>query len=269
MILVILIGFISYTAFPAIQTFGLTAFFNSESWNPDLQHWGIWPLLITSLSLTIGSVCLATPLGILLAYYQLAYAQSYLSRIIQGILDIASGIPSVVYGFWGLTFLIPALAHWSHTGQGQGILAGSLLLAMMLIPIAAIVARNAFQAVPKEILIAGHALGLRKSTVWLKVMLPAAKQGILSGAIIQMTRALGETMAILMVCGNVIALPIEPFLSVKALTANIARDMGEASDLHRSALFATGLFLLIVIFLLIGIQFLLEKKYMGSNARTS
>lgn len=245
------------------------AFFSTDPWNPDHQDWGIWPLLITSLCLTIGSVGLATPLGILLAYYQLAYAHPYVARFLQGLLDIASGVPSVVYGFWGLTFLVPALAHFSETGQGQGLLAGCLLLSLILTPIAAIVARNSLQAVPKDLHIAGHALGLKKSSIWIKLILPAAKKGIFSGIIIQTTRALGETMAILMVCGNVINLPLEPFLSVKALTANIARDMGEADDLHRSALFATGLFLLFAIFILMVIQRFSEKNITGAYAKLS
>lgn len=260
MILACLVTFIFQAALPFFQNFGFLAFFEITSWNPETQHWGLWPLLITSLTLSLSSVCLATPIGIILAYVQLAYTGPVLSRFIQGILDIASGIPSVVYGFWGLTFLIPAIARYSSTGQGQGVLAGTLLLSMMLVPIAALVARNAFMAVPKELIWAGHALGIRKHILWLKVILPAAKHGLISGIIIQMTRALGETMAVLMVCGNVITFPFEPFISVRALTANIARDMGEASDLHRSALFATGLFLLTLVFILIALHLLFQKR---------
>lgn len=241
--------FISKEAFPVLRSVGIKAFFLDSSWNPSEQAYNILPMLLGSLFVTLGSVALAAPLGIISAIFCHYYAPNWLASVYRRLIELLAGIPSVVYGFWGLVVLVP-LINRIHA-PGASLLAGICVLAVMILPTMALVADASLAQVPSEYILGAASLGLsRWGTVW-GVAIPAAKSGLLAGGVLQMGRAMGETMAVVMVCGNVVQIPDSIFASIRTLTANIALEMAYALGNHRSALFFSGLMLIIVMSLLV------------------
>jgi phosphate transport system permease protein len=198
-----------------------------------------------SVASSIGALMIAGPVGVGAAVYCRYYCGPKQSSVLRQLLGLFAGIPSVVFGFWGLTTLVPLIGEWNP--PGASLLAGVLVLAMMIVPTVALTAHAALQAVPPSYLAAGHALGLRHSTLVLQVVLVAARSGILAGIVMALGRALGETMAMLMVSGNIVQVPSSVFDPVRSLAANIALEMAYAIGLHRSALYACGIALIAVV----------------------
>ncbi len=205
-------------------------------------------MIVSSLAVTIGALVLALPLGLGSAIFLEYYATPILAKGFGLLLHLLAGIPSVVFGLWGLTRLVPLIAQWQP--PGASLLAAILVLSLMILPTIALTSAAALSGVPDNLAAAGRATGLRRMTRIVYVFLPAARSGIISGTLLATARALGEAMAILMVAGNVVQNPSDLFESVRVLTANIALEMAYAMDVHRASLFASGLLLTILVWLL-------------------
>ena len=256
---VLLIGwFVLAEAIPALASIGLTRFFSDPSWHPTQGLYGLAPMLWGTLFATAGAVLLATPLGIAAGVFCNFYAPPPLARVYRRILELLAGIPSVVYGFWGLMVLVPLIGRLHP--PGPSLLAGILVLTLMTLPTIALTADAAISSVPDDYRRAAAALGLTRFATVRRVILPVAKSGLLTGVILQVGRALGETMAILMVCGNQVQTPRSVFDPIRTLTANIALEMAYATGSHRGALFVSGLLLLCVIVCLVLVADLVARR---------
>ncbi|MCP3961238.1 MAG: phosphate ABC transporter permease subunit PstC [bacterium] len=241
--------FLVVESFGALSGVGLLRFFSDPSWHPSAGAaegtFNLVPMLLGTLLTAAGAVLVATPLGLFSALFCRVYAPTAVARPYRRLIELLAGIPSVVYGFWGLVVLVPLIARFRP--PGASLLAGVLILALMILPTIALAADAALSGVPRRYLRGAAALGLGRWATLSGVALPAARSGIATGVILAAGRALGETMAVLMVCGNVVEMPASVFDPVRTLTANIALEMAYAVGDHRSALFVSGLFLLVLV----------------------
>lgn len=242
-VIVLLIAvFLIVEAWPALRRIGLARFFTDASWHPLSNRFRLLPMLVATALTTAGAMLIATPLGVGSAVFGRFYAPPAMAPWYRRLVELLAGIPSVVYGVWGLVVLVPLLAELG--GSGQSLLAATLILALMILPTIALTAEAALRAVPDEQIQAGAALGLGRWAIARRVALPAARGGIGAGLMLATARALGETMAVLMVAGNVAEMPDSIVAPVRTLTANIALEMGYATSEHRSVLFVSGLVLM-------------------------
>lgn len=228
-------------------------FLTGMEWRPELKKFGIGYMIIATLLSTLGALLIAVPLSILSAMAITELLPKKISNIVISVVELLSGIPSIIYGIFGLGVVVPWIANLPMNTQPQGnsLLAVSIVLSIMIIPTITAVAVSSLQAVPKRYKEASLALGATKMQTLTKVLLPAAKSGILAGIVLGMGRAIGETMAIVLVAGNVSGGMIDSiFAPIRPLTANIAVDMSYASGLHQQLLFSTALILFIFVFLL-------------------
>lgn len=219
-------------------------------------------MIIGSLAVTGGALVIAVPLGVATAAFLAELAPARLARLLRPAVDLLAGIPSVVYGFVGLTMLVPWIRE-TFGGPGFSVLAGSLLLGVMVLPTVVAISEDAIRAVPRSYREGSLALGATPWQTLTRVVLPAARPGIVAAAVLGMGRAIGETMAVLMVTGNVTALPNSPLAPTRTLTANIALEMGYASGRHQEALFATGIVLFVLIMALNTLAALARRKEAG------
>lgn len=258
-IMFFIVGFLLKESLPVLQKVGITAFFTDETWNPSEESYNLVPMIWGTILTTAGAVLLATPLGIISALFCQYYAPKAIASSYRRLIELLAGIPSVVYGFWGLVALVPLINRWQ--APGTSLLVGIAILTLMILPTIALVADATFAEVPQEYLLGASAMGLSNwGTIW-QIVLPVSKSGLLTGVVLETGRAIGETMAVLMVCGNVVQIPDRIFDPVRTLTANIALEMAYALDSHRSALFVSGLLLLsVIIILAIAIE-LVDKKW--------
>lgn len=244
--------------------FQLSNLVTDDDWSPKSQQFNLVPMIVGSLLATIGSAFLAAPLGIGVAIFLNYYAPRSVSWTVRRLIEMMAGVPSVVYGLWGMSVLVPLIAIYSPLEQGQSLLAGILILAFMTVPTIIVASDAAIQAVPASHIRGAAALGLgRSATVW-SIVVPSARFGLISAVILQFARAIGETMAVLMVCGNVVQTPNSIFAPVCTLTANIALEMGYADDHHRSVLFLSGLVGLAVVTVLMFTANLISKPRLSS-----
>ncbi len=245
LLLVLVVFFLLKEAWPVVQSGGWLRFFHAQGWYPLEQLFGMLPMIWASIAMALGAILLALPIGVASALFLLFYAPPSVAKIYRLLLNLLAGIPSVVFGLWGLTELVPIIATWH--APGTSLLAAILVLTLMIIPTVALTSVAALSAVPKELHAGAQALGLTRKTRIMSVIIPAAKAGIISGALLATARALGETMAVLMVAGNVVQTPSSLFDPVRALTANIALEMAYAMSDHRASLFAAGLLLTLIV----------------------
>lgn len=246
-VVLLILLFLAVEAAPVLHI-SVVRFFTDPSWNPGEGMYNLTPMLWGTLYAAGGALLLATPLGIASALFILFYAPPFAANIYGRLVELLAGIPSVVYGFWGLTALVP-LINQLHP-PGASLLAGILVLMLMILPTIALTAQAALLAVPGEYLRGAAALGLSRWGMIRGVILPAAKTGIVAGIMLAAGRAIGETMAVLMVTGNVVQQATSLFDPVRTLTANIALEMAYAVDDHRGALFVSGLALMLLIMIL-------------------
>lgn len=249
LVLLLMLVFISGEAWPALREIGIVSFFTDGAWNPNAEQaqFGMLPMIAASLAAACCAALLAVPCGIGIALFLHAYAPPPLALLLRRMLEILAGTPSVVYGFWGLVVLVPLIADLSSNGAGQCLLAGACVLALMTLPTVALASDAALAAVAEEQRQAARALGLSRWCMLRRVVLPQAAGGVAIAGILQIGRALGETMVVLMLCGNLVAWPDGPFAQVRTLTANIALEMGYAGSMHRSTLFVSALLLMLVL----------------------
>jgi phosphate transport system permease protein len=248
-IVVLIVVFLVVESLPVLRHTGLLAFFTDRSWNPAEGLYNLTPMLWGTLFAMTGSVLVATPLGVLSAVFCHYYAPPIVARLYRRLIELLAGIPSVVYGFWGLVTLVPLIGQLHP--PGPSLLAGILILTIMILPTIALMADAALAGVPPHYLQGAAALGLSRWATIRGVVFPAAKSGLFTGVILETGRAIGETMAILMVCGNVVQTPRSLFDPIRTLTANIALEMAFALGDHRSALFVSGLLLTVMIVALV------------------
>ncbi len=215
--------------------------FTLEGWYPEEGFYSLAPIVLGSVLVTLGSLLLALPVGLGCAIFIHFYVAPSLRRLFLLLLSVLGSIPSVVFGLWGLTRVVPQITAFQP--PGTSLLAAILVLAFMIVPTLALTAASALEGVQKNLMIGALALGLKRSSRIVHIALPAAKAGIFGGVLLALGRALGETMAILMVAGNVVQLPSSVFDPVRTLTTNIALEMSYAMDAHRSSLFFSGLLL--------------------------
>ncbi|MFN3161010.1 MAG: phosphate ABC transporter permease subunit PstC [Rubinisphaera brasiliensis] len=248
-VVLLILGFLFRDAAPALREIGLSRFLTDPSWHPLYGHFNLTPMIVATLVTSLGAVILAGPLGIASGVFVHFYAPSALAAWHRRIVELLAGIPSVVFGLWGLTVLAPMIAIWG--GSGQNLLTATIVLALMVLPTVAVFADNAVAAVPSESIRGAAALGMERWGIIWNIVLPQARTGIIAGVVLAMTRALGETMAVLMLAGNVVEMPTSLLSPGRTLNANIALELGYASTSHRSVLFVSGLILMLVVSLLV------------------
>lgn len=262
-VIVLLITFFLVSeALPVLRSVGVTRFFTDESWNPTGGLYNLTPMLTGTLLSMFGAVLVATPLGVLAAVFCHYYAPPMVAGLYRRLIELLAGIPSVVYGFWGLVVVVPLIGRLQP--PGPSLLAGILILTIMILPTIALMADASLANVPAHYLRGAAALGLSRWTTIRRVVFPAAKSGLFTGVILETGRAIGETMAILMVVGNVVQTPNSIFDPIRTLTANIALEMAYATGDHRSALFVSGLLLLVLIVALTAVaEWLSQEQIYG------
>ncbi len=250
--------FLFANGIPAIQKIGVADFLFGTKWKPGNDLYGIFPMILGSFYVTAGAVIVGVPVGLMTAVFLSKFCPEWLHKILKPAIDLLAGIPSVVYGFFGLMVIVPAVRN-VFGGNGSSILTASILLGMMILPTIISVSESALNAVPQSFYEGSRALGATHERSVFKTMLPAAKSGIMAGIILGIGRAIDETMAVIMVAGNQARIPDSILKGIRTLTANIVIEMGYATDLHREALIATGVVLFVFI-LLINLTFNLVKK---------
>ncbi len=250
--------FLFANGIPAMHKIGLTNFMFGTKWKPGNELYGIFPMIAGSLYVTAGAILTGVPVGLMTAIFLSKFCPKWLHKMLKPAIDLLAGIPSVVYGFFGLMVIVPFVRN-VFGGNGSSILTASLLLGMMILPTIISVSETALNAVPQSYYEGSRALGATHERSVFLTMLPAAKSGIMAGIILGIGRAIGETMAVIMVAGNQARLPDSVLKGVRTLTANIVIEMGYATDLHRESLIATGVVLFVFI-LLINLSFNLVKN---------
>lgn len=243
---------------PAIHKIGFRDFVLGKKWKPTNEIFGIFPMILGSLYVTAGAIIIGVPIGVFTAVYLAKYCPKRLYRFMKPAVDLLVGIPSVIYGFFGLVVLVPFVRD-TFGGDGNSIITASILLGIMILPSIITVSESAIRAVPDSYYEGALALGATKERSIFTAVVPAAKSGIFAGIILGIGRAIGETMAVIMVAGNQARVPDSILKGVRTLTANIVIEMGYATDLHREALIATGVVLFVFI-LMINFAFSFMKR---------
>ncbi|MDR2553016.1 MAG: phosphate ABC transporter permease subunit PstC [Treponema sp.] len=246
---------------PAVVRVGLPSFLGGIRWKPGAGLYGIAPMILGSLYAAAGALALGVPGGLLSAVFMARFCGKGLYRILSPGVSLLAGIPSVIYGFFGLTAVVP-LIRVLFGGSGKSLLAVSLILGIMILPTIITVSEAAIRAVPETCYEGALALGAAHEYAVFFVLVPAAKQGITAGIVLGIGRAVGETMAVIMVAGNQALIPGSPLRGLRTLTANIALEMGYASGLHREVLIATAAALFVFI---LGINGLLSLSRNRGN----
>ena len=250
--------FLFANGIPAIREIGLWDFLSGTSWKPEQNIYGILPMIIGSIYVTAGAMLIGVPIGILTALFLVHFCPPKLYRFLKPAVDLLAGIPSIVYGFFGLMVIVPAIRN-GLGGSGSSMLAASIVLGIMILPTIINVSESAIRAVPESYYEGSLAPAASHERSVFFTVLPAAKSGVFAAVILGMGRAVGETMAVIMVAGNQTAMPGSPLQGLRTLTANIVMEMAYAADLHRGALIATAVVLFVFI-LIINLSFSLMKR---------
>lgn len=258
---VLITGYLVVSGVPAIREIGLKEFLLGKEWASTAAEpkYGILPFLLTTLYGTIGAVVLGVPVGFFAAVYVAKLASPKIKALLGNIVSLLAGIPSVVYGLVGMMVLVPAIRKLFQLPDGVGLLASILVLAVMILPSVIKVSVTALEAVPKEYEEASMALGAGEVETWFRVSVPAAKSGIAAAIVLGVGRAMGEAMAVMMVCGSAPNMPTSLFQSVHFLTTIVGSEMAYADGLQRQTLFSIALVLFLVILVMNGALRLLLK----------
>lgn len=260
---VLICVFLFANGIPAISEIGVGKFLGGTSWKPSNDIYGIFPMIIGSLYVTAGAMLIGVPIGILTAVFMARFCPKGIYKVAKPAIELLAGIPSVVYGFFGLMVIVP-LIRKLFGGSGTSMLAASVVLGIMILPTIIGVSESAIRAVPESYYEGSLGLGASHERSVFFAVLPAAKSGILAGVILGLGRAVGETMAVVMVAGNQAIIPEKLTQGVRTMSANIVLEMGYATDLHREALIATAVVLFVFI-LLINLTFSVIKRTTANN----
>ena len=255
--------FLFANGIPAMTEIGLLNFLTGAKWKPGNDIYGILPMILGSIYITAGAVVIGVPVGLLTAIFMAFYCPKKLYGLLKPCTELLAGIPSIVYGFFGMVVIVPCIrtvaALFDVDISGSSILAASVLLGIMILPTVIGVSEAALRAVPSAYYEGAVAMGARHERAIFTVMLPAAKSGVLAGVVLGIGRAIGETMAVIMVAGNQPRLTGNMLKGIRTMTANIVIEMGYATGLHREALIATGVVLFVFI-LIINLTFSILKR---------
>ena len=255
--------FLFANGLPAMKEIGLLNFLTGAKWKPGNDIYGILPMILGSIYITAGAVAIGVPVGLLTAIFMAFYCPKKLYSLLKPCTELLAGIPSIVYGFFGMVVIVPCIrtvaALFGADISGSSILAASVLLGIMILPTVIGVSEAALRAVPSAYYEGAVAMGARHERAIFTVMLPAAKSGVLAGVVLGIGRAIGETMAVIMVAGNQPRLTGNMLKGIRTMTANIVIEMGYATGLHREALIATGVVLFVFI-LIINLTFSILKR---------
>lgn len=241
--------FLFASGVPAISEIGLFRFLLGKQWKPANNIYGILPMIIGSVYVTAGALAFGVPVGILTAVFMAGFCPKWLYKSMKSAVNLMAGIPSVVYGFFGLVVLVPFVRN-TFGDRGMSVLTASLLLGLMILPTIISVAETSIQAVPQSYYEGALALGASHERSVFFAVVPAAKSGIFAGVVLGMGRAVGETMAVMMVAGNQAVIPRKITSGVRTLTTNIVMEMGYSTDLHREALIGTAVVLFVFILII-------------------
>ena len=244
--------FLFANGIPAIGKIGFFKFLTGEVWRPSNDIYGILPFILGSLYVTAGAIIIGVPIGIMTAVFMARFCPKKLHRILKPAIDLLAGIPSVVYGFFGLVMIVPV--------TGSSIITASVILAIMILPSVISVSESALRAVPESYYEGSLALGATHERSVFSVLPPASSSGVFAGVVLGIGRAIGETMAVMMVAGNNTGMPKSIFKGVRTLTSNIAMEMGYATGLHREALIATGVVLFVFILIINFCSSMLKRR---------
>ena len=255
--------FLFANGIPAMKEIGLLNFLTGAKWKPGNDIYGILPMILGSIYITAGAVVIGVPVGLLTAIFMAFYCPKKLYGLLKPCTELLAGIPSIVYGFFGMVVIVPCIrtvaALFGADISGSSILAASVLLGIMILPTVIGVSEAALRAVPSAYYEGAVAMGARHERAIFTVMLPAAKSGVLAGVVLGIGRAIGETMAVIMVAGNQPRLTGNMLKGIRTMTANIVIEMGYATGLHSEALIATGVVLFVFI-LIINLTFSILKR---------
>ena len=252
--------FLFMNGIPAMKEIGFLKFLTGTTWRPNNDIYGIFPMIMGSIYVTAGAILIGVPIGILTSVFMAKYCPKRIYPVLKGATELLAGIPSVIYGFFGLVVIVPIIRDFGKTlrqagvldkaGDGNSILTAAILLGMMILPTIIGVTESNIRAVPPQYYEGSLALGATHEQSIFKVVLPAAKSGVIAGIVLGIGRAIGETMAVIMIAGNQARLPGSIFEGVRTMTANIVLEMGYAAGLHREALIATGVVLFVFILII-------------------
>lgn len=252
--------FLFANGIPAISEIGILEFLGGDIWRPNNNLYGIFPMIIGSLYVTAGAIIFGVPIGILTSVFMAMYCPKQIYRPLKSATELLAGIPSVVYGFFGLVVVVPLIRNFGRwmkavglvdrAGDGNSILTTSLILGMMILPTIIGTTESAMRAVPSHYYEGALALGATKERSIFTVIIPAAKSGVIAGIVLGIGRAVGETMAVIMIVGNQPRLTANILQGIRTLTGNIVLEMGYATGLHREALIATGVVLFVFILII-------------------
>lgn len=250
--LLLIIGFVFYKGLTPfiVKGYSLSEFLFGTEWIPSNDKFGILPMILGSLYATIGSLIIGAPIGILTATFIVEVSPKKISKFISPAVELLAGIPSVLYGVFGVAFIVPNIQKIFKLPKGQSLFAVIVVLSVMMLPTIITISETAIKSVPKVYKEGSLALGASKTETTFKVILPAAKSGILAAVVLGVGRAIGETMAVILVAGNSPIIPKSIMDSVRLLTTNIALEMGYAFGTHQEMLFATGVVLFMFILIL-------------------
>lgn len=250
--------FLFASGIPAIKEIGLFEFLLGRKWKPGNDIYGIFPMIVGSVFITIGALIVGVPIGLFMAVFMARFCNKRVYSVIKPAVDLLAGIPSIIYGFFGLVVIVPFIRS-TFGGDGYSILTASILLGIMILPTIIGVAEAAIVAVPENYYEGALALGATHERSVFTVVVPAAKSGIYAGIVLGIGRAIGETMAVVMIAGNQPRITTDILKGIRTMTSNIVIEMGYSTDLHREALIATGVILFIFI-LIINLVFALIKS---------
>ena len=256
--------FLFQSGLPAMKEIGLADFLFGTEWRPGNNMFGIFPMIVGSIYVTAGAIIIGVPIGLFMAVYLAMYCPAKVYKVLKPAVDLLAGIPSIVYGFFGMVVIVPSVRWFFNevidlNGKGDSILTASIVLGIMILPTIIGAAEPAIRAVPKMYYEGALALGADHERSTFAVVFPAAQSGILASVILGIGRAIGETMAVVMIAGNQPRMPQSILKGVRTMTANIVMEMGYAADLHREALIATGVVLFVFI-LIINLSFSALKR---------
>lgn len=259
--IVLICIFIFSGGIPFIRDYGLLNFISGQQWRPSYYppFYGILPMILGSIYVTIGAVLVGVPIGILTALYLAEFSNKKTYGFFKASINLMAGIPSIIYGFFALRVLVPFIRN-NFGGTGMSILTASILLGVMILPTIINISEAAIRAVPRSYYEASIALGASHEKSVFSVVLPAAKSGVVSSIILGIGRAIGETMAVVMIAGNQPRMPQGLTEGVRTLTSNIVLEMSYASGPHREALIATALILFIFVLLINGLFSILKRR---------
>ncbi len=244
---------------PAIGKIGPLNFLLGTEWRPNAEQYGIFPMILGSIYVTAGAIIVGVPMGLLAAIYLAKFCPKTLYKLLKPAVNLLAGIPSIVYGFFGLMVIVPIMQNIFGNNHGKSILTASILLGIMILPTIISVSESSIRAVPDSYYEGALALGASHERSVFFVTVPAAKSGIMAGIILGVGRAIGETMAVIMIAGNQPQIPGSILDGVRTLTGNIVMEMGYSTGLHREALIATGVVLFVFI-LIINLLFSIIKR---------